>query len=84
MSTLDLATFRATKLCRDPFDFLVVPGFVKDEARAAINADFPRVDLPGSFPLSGLPYGPAFAALIDELRGEGRVRSRSRASSEST
>ena len=70
MSMLDLATFRATKLCRDPFDFLVVPGFVKDEARAAINADFPRVDLPGSFPLSGLPYGPAFAALIDELRGE--------------
>ena len=70
MSMLDLATFRDTKLCRDPFDFLVVPGFVKDEARAAINADFPRVDLPGSFPLSGLPYGPAFAALIDELRGE--------------
>ncbi len=70
MSMLELATFRATKLCRDPFDFLVVPGFVKAEARAAINADFPRVDLPGSFPLSGLPYGPAFAALIDELRGE--------------
>jgi hypothetical protein len=49
MSMLDLATFNATKLCRDPFDFLVVPGFVKVEARAAINADFPRVDLPGSY-----------------------------------
>lgn len=70
MSMLDLARFHATKLCRDPFDFLVVPGFVKVEARAAINADFPRVDLPGSFPLSGLRYGPAFAALINELRGE--------------
>jgi hypothetical protein len=67
---LDLATFRATELCRDPFDFLVVPGFVKPEARDAIDADFPRLDLPGSFPLSGLQYGPAFAALIDELRGE--------------
>ena len=54
MSMLDLESFHATKLCRDPFDFLVVPGFVKAEARSAINADFPRVDLPGSFPLSGL------------------------------
>jgi hypothetical protein len=70
MSMLDLATFRARELCRDPFDYLVVPGFVKAEARDAINADFPRLDLPGSFPLGGLRYGPAFAALIEELRGE--------------
>jgi SM-20-related protein len=70
MLMLDLAAFNATELCREPFDFLVVPGFLKTEARAPINADFPRVDQPGSFPLSGLRYGPAFAALIDELRGE--------------
>jgi SM-20-related protein len=70
MSMLDLARFNATELCRDPFDFLVVPGFVKPEARATINAGFPRVDLPGSFPLSELRYGSGFTALIDELRGD--------------
>ncbi len=70
MSMLDLAAFRATELWREPFDFLVVPGFVKPEARARVNADFPRVALPGSFPLSEVRCGPVFAALIEELRGD--------------
>jgi hypothetical protein len=70
MSMLDLAKFTATELCRDPFDFLVVPGFVKVEAQDAINADFPQLNMPGSVPLSGLRYGRAFGALINELRGE--------------
>jgi SM-20-related protein len=70
MSMLNLAAFGVTEMCREPFHFLVVPGFVKAAARVAINADFPRVDRPGSFPLDGQRYGPAFAALIDELRGD--------------
>jgi SM-20-related protein len=70
MSMLNLAKFRATELCREPFDYLVVPGFLNAEALAAIHADFPPVDRPGSFPLETQRYGPAFAALIDELRGE--------------
>jgi SM-20-related protein len=70
MSMLNLAKFGATELCREPFDYLVVPGFLKAEALAAIHADFPPVDRPGSFPLETQRYGPAFAALIDELRGE--------------
>jgi hypothetical protein len=67
MSLLDLAAFRATELRREPFDFLVVPGFVKAEALAKINAAFPVLGLPGSFPLSEVRYGPDFAALIKEL-----------------
>lgn len=69
MSMLDLAAFKAKELSRDPFDFVVLPGFLKPEARTAVNVDFPRVDRPGSFPLDRVRYGPAFAALIDELRG---------------
>ena len=69
-SMVDLARFRGTALCREPFDFLVVPGFLKADALEAIHADFPRVDRPGSFPLESQRYGPAFAALIDELKGE--------------
>ena len=70
MSMLDLAAFRATELQREPFDFLVVPGFVKAEACVRVNADFPVVALPGSFPLSEVRCGPEFGALIDELRGD--------------
>jgi SM-20-related protein len=69
MSALDLAAFSAAPLNREPFEFLVLPGFLKPEARAAINADFPPVDRPGSFPLSEVKYGPAFAALVEELQG---------------
>ena len=69
-SMVDLARFRGTALCREPFDFLVVPGFLKADALEAIHADFPRVDRPGSFPLESQRYGAAFAALIDELKGE--------------
>src|SRR5262245_24073123 len=69
MSLLNLATFDAEPLCRDPFDYLVVPGFLRAEGITGIHADYPRVDRPGSFPLSEVTYGPAFAALIDELRG---------------
>lgn len=67
MPALDLAAFRATPLQRTPFDYLVVPGFIKPAARAAIQADFPCIEKPGSFPLSTLRYGPAFADLIREM-----------------
>ena len=70
MSMLDLAKFSASPLCRDPFDYLVVPGFLKPDSRARVNADYPKVDRPGSFPLSEVSGGPKFDALIDELRGD--------------
>ncbi len=67
MSAIDLPAMRATPLGRQPFDHLVVPGFVRAEALAAINADFPHISRPGSFPLSELAFGPAFATLMAEL-----------------
>jgi hypothetical protein len=70
MSLLNLAMFEAAPLCGEPFDYLVVPGFLKADGLARIHADYPQVDQPGSFPLSEVTYGPAFAALIDELRGD--------------
>jgi hypothetical protein len=69
MHALDLEAFRATPLQREPFDYLVLPGFIKPGARAAINADYPRIDNPGSFPAKGLEYGPAFASLLKALSG---------------
>jgi hypothetical protein len=70
MALLDLSAFRAAPLTRDPFDYLILPGFLRPEHLGAINAAFPHIDDPGSFPLGGLRYGPAFAGLIEELRGD--------------
>lgn len=67
---LDLDAFRRAPLLRDPFDCVVVPGFVAEHARAALRSDFPRIARPGSFPVTAIRYGPAFGALLDELRGD--------------
>lgn len=67
---LDLDRFRTTPLTREPFDFLVVPEFVRPEARGAIHKDYPEVDRAGSFPLREVSYGPVFANLIEEMRSE--------------
>ena len=69
MHGLDLEAFRATRLVREPFDYLIVPGFIKPAARAAIHADYPAIDSPGSFPVSEVSYGPAFRSLLEELTG---------------
>jgi hypothetical protein len=53
---------------REPFPFFIVPGFVKTEALEAIGGDFPEIQHPGSFPLSSLRYGPAFAAFMAEIQ----------------
>ena len=66
---LDLAAFAATPLVREPFPYLIVPGFLGRAALDAIAADFPRIEKPGSFPTSELRFGPGFRALLDELEG---------------
>jgi SM-20-related protein len=69
MQVLDLGALRRTPLVRQPFPYVIVPGFVRSEARAAINADYPRIDSPGSFPVSQLRYGPVFGQFLAALQG---------------
>ena len=69
MSMLELQELRVTPLVTTPLDYLIVPNFVKPEAVDRIWADFPKIDKGGSFPISSLNYGPAFAELVDELLG---------------
>ncbi len=67
---LDLAAFRATPLERTPFQYLVVPAFIKREALPRINADYPKISERGSFPVSQVSYGPAFQGLLDQLESD--------------
>jgi SM-20-related protein len=66
---IDLDAFDAAPLTREPFAFAMVPRFVRAEAMAAINADYPLVTHPGSFPLPTLQYGPAFRDFITAIQG---------------
>ena len=67
MYPFNLARFRATPLCRQPFDHLIVPGFIEPKALANIHADYPCIACPGSFPAAVLRYGPAFRTLLSGL-----------------
>ena len=66
---LDLSAFARTALVREPFAWLVVPGFIPGPARAALARDYPQIEQPGSFPPADLDYGPAFGDFIAELEG---------------
>jgi SM-20-related protein len=67
--TLDLERFEQTPLNPEPFEYLVVPEFVKLQVREAISDDYPRINKAGSFPLSEVTSGPKFKELTDDLNG---------------
>ena len=67
---LDLEALKAVPLVREPFEYFVVPGFVRPEARTKINQDYPKIAEGGSFPVAQLSYGPAFREFLDELEGD--------------
>jgi hypothetical protein len=67
---LRLDAFRSTPLVSEPFEHLIVSGFVDPKGLAAINADYPKISTSGSFPVDQVSFGPAFQTLLDELEGD--------------
>jgi SM-20-related protein len=67
--TLDLERLEQTPLNKEPFEYLVVPEFIKAQVREGISDDYPKVDRAGSFPLSEVTFGPKFKELTDDLNG---------------
>ncbi|MEM9741071.1 MAG: 2OG-Fe(II) oxygenase [Pseudomonadota bacterium] len=65
---LDLQRLSETPVSDDPFEHLIVPGFLAKADVDNINADYPMLGKPGSFPVSAAPSGPGFKAVLDELR----------------
>ena len=64
---LDLEALRATPLTKEPFEYVIVPNFVRADACQRINADYPEISQRGSFPVAQLSFGPSFQNLLDEL-----------------
>lgn len=69
MGYLDLAALGAKPLQNQPYDYVVVPSFVRAEAFPDVIADYPAVPGPGSHPASELAVKGHFRALLDELDG---------------
>jgi len=69
MTFCDFDAFDRTPLERDPFEFIVVPDFIKPEIFSAVVADYPDVPGPGSHPPAELDIRGQFAGLMDELLG---------------
>lgn len=68
--TIDLERLKAVTLEREPFDYFILPGFVRTEAREGINADYPEISKPGSIPLDEITYGPRFNEFIEDLNSD--------------
>jgi len=66
----DYEALRNTPLQRAPYEYVVLPGFVKPEALRVINADYPHIDHAGSYPLASLEFGPNFRAMVEALESE--------------
>jgi hypothetical protein len=67
-ASIDMDALRAASVTKQPFPYVIVPHFVRGSAQDAIRDDFPEIKHAGSFPLSALRFGPAFAAFMDELQ----------------
>lgn len=68
MTILDFEALDRAPLQKHPCDFVVVPHFIKRDALAQINRDYPEIDAAGNFPPEELRYGNAFSSLLQELQ----------------
>jgi SM-20-related protein len=67
VSMLNLENVAKAEFHSDPFDYVLVDGFLRDEYKSTIVSDFPPIERHGSFSLATLKYGPAFGQLASEL-----------------
>jgi hypothetical protein len=66
---LNLQALAPAPVAREPFPYMTAANVLNEDDLRRIAADFPAIDKPGVFPLSSLSYGPAFASLIEDIRG---------------
>ena len=69
MGYLNIDKLRAAKLETEPYDYVVIPGFLSPETVAAINATYPKIEKGGSFPIDSLDDTMMIREVISELDG---------------
>jgi hypothetical protein len=66
---LNLAALKMAEVHAQPFEHVLAHHVIRPDALAAIDADFPEIETPGSLPPEELKFGPVFKALLGELEG---------------
>lgn len=66
---LNLERLRAAKVENDPYEYVIVPGFLSMESLRRINDTYPRIERGGSFPIESLEPGMTIKEVIEELDG---------------
>jgi SM-20-related protein len=74
MSLININALQSAQLHTDPYDYLVVPGFLSADALERVNRDYPAIDTAANHALENLSCGPAFEALMEELRDPALAR----------
>lgn len=67
---IDFSALERAPVKTEPFPYSIIIGFLKAETLEQISRDFPKVNFPGSVPLSDLEFGPMFGKLVEELEGD--------------
>ena len=67
MAYLNLDKLRAAKVETDPYEYVVVPGFLSPEVVSKINATYPKIEKGGSFPIDSLDQSMMIKSVIAEL-----------------
>lgn len=69
MALLNLDKLCSAEVRTDPYQWVVVPGFIDPDTVKAINSSYPRIEQGGSFPIESLTESMAIKGVIDELDG---------------
>lgn len=67
MTHLELEKLRQARVETQPFNYTIVPGFLRPESVARINATYPKIDKGGSYPIESLEAGMTIKEVIEEL-----------------
>ena len=69
MTHLNLDKLRAARIETDPYEFVVVPGFLSADTVHRVNETYPPISQGGSFPIESLNTDMVIKEVIDELDG---------------
>jgi SM-20-related protein len=69
MAHLNIAKLRAATVESEPYNYVIVPGFLPTETVHRINATYPKIEKGGSYPIESLDANMAIKDVIDELDG---------------
>lgn len=66
---IDVEAFRRAPLSTFPYEHAIAQGFVREAQYERMLAAYPKIDKPGSLPLSTVQVTPDFQQLINEMNG---------------